>query len=234
MPNANKTLIAVVLDRSGSMATVREATIAGLNTFLDGQRALPGEVILHLVQFDDQYEIPRNMVNLKDSPNLTQLDFLPRGWTALLDAVGKTVVDVGNRLAATPEAERPGKVIFVVQTDGHENASREFSYSRIQDMIKHQREKYAWEFVFLGANQDAIAGGAAIGIQAASSLSYNATAGSTLNTFNALTRSVGNYRTGQAVNSTFDLADRAAAASDVAIDPTAATATPPADPNAKP
>lgn len=196
MPNPNLTAIAVVLDRSGSMATVREATVGGLNQFFRTQRELAGEVRLTLVQFDDKYEVHKDFVDLKQTPDLTQDDFVPRGWTALLDAVGKTIVDFGNKLAALPETERPGKVIVVVQTDGEENASREFNHQRIQDMVAHQRDKYAWDFVFLGANMDAISTGATLGIMAGQSLSYNASPLSTAKTFQVLGATVNNSRIG--------------------------------------
>lgn len=203
MPNPNLTAIAVVLDRSGSMSTVREATVGGLNQFFRTQRELPGQVRLTLVQFDDQYEVHKDFVDLKQTPDLTQDDFVPRGWTALLDAVGKTIIDFGNKLNAMPEAERPGKVIVVVQTDGQENASKEYTFQRIQDLVAHQRDKYAWDFVFLGANMDAVSVGATIGVFANQSLSYNANAGSTAKTFQTLGAAVGTYRTGGSANSNF-------------------------------
>ena len=194
MPKENSTLIAVVLDRSGSMQPLREATVAGLNQFLRGQRELAGTALLHFVQFDDQYEVKRHFEDLKQVPDLTQDDFQPRGSTALLDAIGRTIVEVGARLASTPEASRPSKIIFVIQTDGFENASHEYNYAKIQEMISHQRDKYAWDFVFLGANQDAIATGGMLGIQAGATISYNANALSTQKTFQMVNRSVASSR----------------------------------------
>jgi uncharacterized protein YegL len=215
MPNTNLTAIAVVLDRSGSMQGLEEATIAGLNQFLRGQRAAEGQAVLTLVQFDDQYEVNRDFADLKDVPDLTQADYQPRGSTALLDAIGRTITDMGNKLAAMPEATRPGKVVFVIQTDGFENASREFNHARIQDMIAHQRTKYAWDFVFLGANQDAIASGAMLGIAATSSLSYNSNKGSTMKTFQMVNASVGaSRRSGAGGQSVFSASSRAYAADD--------------------
>jgi hypothetical protein len=196
MPNPNLTSITIVLDRSGSMESLRESTVAGINQFLRGQRELPGEARLTLVQFDDRYEVHKDNVNLREVQDLTQEDFQPRGSTALLDAIGKGITDLGNRLAATPEELRPGKVIFVIQTDGYENASREFNYARIQDMISLQRDKYQWQFLFLAAGQDAIAAGGALGIQAGATMSYNANAGSTRKAFQVVNRSLGSYRSG--------------------------------------
>lgn len=209
MPNPEKTLIAVVLDRSGSMASLRESTVGGLNTFLNGQRALPGEVVLHFVQFDDQYEYKRYFTNLKEVPQLTQDDFVPRGSTALLDAIGRTINEVGNHLASLPEAQRAGKVILVVQTDGQENASREYNHARIQDMIKHQREKYAWEFVFLAAGQDAIVSGGTMGFLPTQALSYNSNPLSTAKAFHSVSRSIGSYRVGTSANAVYSAQDQA-------------------------
>jgi len=209
MPNTNKTLIAVVLDRSGSMQALRESTVAGLNTFLEGQKALPGDVTLHFVQFDDQYEYAKYFTNLRDTKPLTQADFEPRGSTALLDAIGRTITEVGAKLAATPEADRPGKVVFVVQTDGFENASREFNHARIQDMIKHQREKYSWEFVFLAAGQDAIVSGGALGFLPNQALTYNANAVSTRKGFSAVSRAIGSYRSNMSANAVYSAQDKA-------------------------
>lgn len=218
MPNANLTAIAVVLDRSGSMSNVREATVGGLNTFFRTQRETVGDVRLTLVQFDDLYEVKADFVDLKTFPDLTQEDFVPRGWTALLDGIGKTVHDLGVRFAGMTEEERPGKVIVVVQTDGGENASREFNIKQIQDLIKEQTTKYAWEFVFLGANQDAIATGTGMGFAAASSMSYNSNPLSTGKTFQVVGSVVSNTRSlrskGISGQSVFSDASRAYAGDD--------------------
>lgn len=208
MPNPNKTFIAVVLDRSGSMATLRESTVAGLNTFLNGQRVLPGETNLTLVQFDDQYEVMYRNTPLESVKQLTQEDFQPRGSTALLDAIGRTIDEVGRYFASLTEGSRPGKVVFVVQTDGFENASREYNHARIQDMIAHQRSKYAWEFVFLAAGQDAIISGAQMGFLANQSMSYNANAISTSKAFKSVSRSIGSYRTGASANAVYSAQDK--------------------------
>lgn len=151
----NFTRIAIVLDRSGSMESVREATIAGFNQFIEEQKKAPGEATVKLVQFDDQYEQVFDKP-LQDVPQLTQAMFVPRGWTALLDAQGRTIVALGAELAALKEEERPSKVLMMTLTDGHENRSKEFTLERVAALIKEQKEKYRWEFVFLGANQDAV------------------------------------------------------------------------------
>ncbi len=192
--NNSLTDITVVLDRSGSMASVREDTIGGFNSFLEEQKKVPGSANLSLVQFDDQYEALYEGRRLQDAPCLSAQTFVPRGSTALLDAIGRTIHATGTRLAALPENERPGKVLVVVMTDGEENASREFSSGQIFDMITHQREKYQWEFVFIGANQDAIATGASYGIPQSNALNFAATPAGTRRMNAALSQATAGFR----------------------------------------
>lgn len=146
--------IICVLDRSGSMETVRSDAIGGFNKFLDDQKSIPGNAKLSVVLFDDRYEVLYENKDLSVAEYLTPETFVPRGWTALYDALGKTIFDTGERLASLNENERPSKVIVAILTDGMENASKDYNKERIADMIKHQREVYNWEFVFLGANID--------------------------------------------------------------------------------
>ncbi|RHW41667.1 VWA domain-containing protein [Neobacillus notoginsengisoli] len=152
--NKELTEIIFLLDRSGSMAGLEQDTIGGYNSFLGRQAGHNGETIVTTVLFDDKYETLWGGINAKNV-KLTEKEYFVRGTTALLDAVGKTIVDVGCRLAKTGEQQRPGKVIFVITTDGMENASREFTYEKIKELIRHQQEKYSWEFIFMGANIDA-------------------------------------------------------------------------------
>lgn len=153
--------IVVVLDRSGSMQSIRNDMIGGFNAFIEEQRKLPGDCNVTLTQFDDQYEVVYQGKPLKDVPSL---ELAPRGGTALLDAVGRTISQVGTRLESTPEDQRPERVLFVILTDGHENASRELSKAKIKEMVEHQRSKYSWEFVYIGANQDSFGEAQSIGI----------------------------------------------------------------------
>ncbi len=175
--------IAVVLDRSGSMESIRESTIEGFNEFLQGQKAVPGEATLTLVQFDNEYQVHHDATPLAGVPPLNDGTYVPRGSTALLDAIGRTINTLGARLAATPERDRPSRVLFTIITDGMENASQEFSREKIFDMITHQRERYGWQFMFLAANQDAIASGRDMGIDPAHAAKFNATAGSSRKAF---------------------------------------------------
>lgn len=179
--------ITVILDRSGSMASCVYDTIGGFNTFLKDQQQQPGEAVMTLVQFDNEYQVDYQSIPIKEVQPLNTETYVPRGSTALLDAIGRTIVSVGNRLALLPEADRPNKVMIIIQTDGEENQSREFSHSRIMEMIKEQREKYNWDFTFLGAGQDAIATGAAIGVLSNKCLSYD------INNTQATFKSMSNY-----------------------------------------
>jgi uncharacterized protein YegL len=152
--NENVTEIIFLLDRSGSMAGLESDTIGGFNAFIKKQCQLDGETLVTAVQFDDQYEVIWNGIGAKNV-KLTDKEYFVRGSTALLDAVGRTILDVGHRLSKASEEQKPGKVIFVITTDGMENASREFTYEKVKELIKHQQEKYNWEFIFMGANIDA-------------------------------------------------------------------------------
>lgn len=192
--NDSLTDITVVLDRSGSMAAVRDDTIGGFNSFLEEQKAVPGSARVSLVQFDDRYEVLYENRSVQDAPMLSAKTFVPRGSTALRDAIGRTINATGARLTALPEAERPGKVLLIVMTDGEENASREFSGGQILDMITHQREKYQWEVVFIGANQDAVATGASYGIPQSNALNFAATPAGTRRMNAALSQATASFR----------------------------------------
>lgn len=168
--------INVVLDRSGSMGSVLEPTISGYNEFLNSQKGQEGVAKFTLAQFDDVYEVVYAGVSVEEVPELNRETFVPRNSTALNDAIGKTISETGARLRALSESARPEKVIFVIITDGGENASREYTSDKVQDMIKHQKEKYNWEFIFIGANQDAIATAKGFGIGAGNALNYTANA----------------------------------------------------------
>lgn len=168
--------IACIVDRSGSMQSIASDAVGGFNTFLEGQKSEPGDVRFTLVLFDHEYDVVHNAVDIRNVPPLDAATYRPRGTTALLDAVGRTIDDVGNRLASHPERERPGAVIIAILTDGLENASRDYDYEKVSKMISHQKEKYAWEFVFLAANQDAISNAARMSIGAQDAYSFNADA----------------------------------------------------------
>lgn len=172
--NKNLTEIIFLLDRSGSMAGLESDTIGGFNAFVKKQSELAGETIVTTVLFDDEYEVLWSGIDTRNA-KLTADEYFVRGTTALLDAVGKTILDVGYRLAKSSENRRPGKVLFVITTDGMENASQEFTYGKVKELIQHQQEKYSWEFLFLGANIDVANEAENLGITLGNSFSYEAT-----------------------------------------------------------
>ncbi|MBR3737127.1 MAG: VWA domain-containing protein [Eubacterium sp.] len=157
------TEIIYVLDRSGSMGHLTGDTIGAYNAYLREQKSFDGETKITTVLFDDKYELLFNGVSV-DEAFLDHEKYFVRGMTALYDALGKTIIDVGRRLASTPESERPEKVIFIITTDGYENASREFTQSKVREMIEHQQSKYNWEFLFFGANIDSAETASSIGV----------------------------------------------------------------------
>jgi uncharacterized protein YegL len=161
--NRNLTEIIFLLDRSGSMAGLESDTVGGFNAFIKNQCELEGETLLTAILFDHQYEVLWNGIDANNA-KLTDQEYYVRGSTALLDAVGKTILDVGYRLMKSSAERRPGKVIFIITTDGMENASCEFTHEKVKELIKHQEEKYNWEFIFLGANIDATKEADSLGI----------------------------------------------------------------------
>lgn len=174
MPDYNYVHIAVVLDRSGSMGSIKSDMEQGLKDFVAEQKKQPGRATFTLAKFDDDYELGPDFVDINNVEE-QDLSLHPRGCTALLDAIGKTVSHTGKQLRNLMEYERPGKVIIVVITDGMENASKKFTQQQVFDMIKHQEQVYSWEFVFLGANQDAIATGKMYGFDGKKAMTYGAT-----------------------------------------------------------
>ena len=188
--------ITIVLDRSGSMQTLKNDVIGGLNEFLNEQEKAPGEATVTLVQFDNEYESVYEARPIGKAPRLTHTSYIPRGTTALLDAIGRTIDSAGLRLAAIPEQNRPGKVLFVIQTDGLENSSTIFSLQQVNEKITLQRDRYQWQFVFLGANQDAIATAASMNIPAHSTMSYAATPTGTQSVSRETARAVMAWRAG--------------------------------------
>ena len=170
----NLTEIACVIDRSGSMEAIASDAIGGFNAFLKEQQKDTSEARLTLVLFDHEYHVLYESADVQKVSPLNSETYVPRGTTALLDAIGRTIIDVGSRLANTPEDKRAAKVIVAILTDGLENASREFANEKIAEMIGHQRTKYGWDFIFLAANQDVIASAAKISIRAQDAMSFTA------------------------------------------------------------
>ncbi|WP_405167613.1 VWA domain-containing protein [Nocardia sp. NBC_01499] len=171
MTNPDLTLIAVLLDRSGSMQSIKSDTEGGFAAFIDEQRTVPKTIEVTLARFDTEYECVYANRPLAQVP---PLDLQPRGMTALYDAVGRLVTDVGAELAKRSEQDRPGTVIVVVLTDGHENSSKEWSHTAVKSLITQQQDVYDWNFLFLGANMDAVAIGAQMGFDPGNSITYAA------------------------------------------------------------
>lgn len=211
------TRIAVLLDRSGSMELLREATIEAINTFVREQRAQPGYTRMKLAQFDTVYEVIFDQ-DLKDVPEFTQAQFQPRGFTALWDSQCRIIDELGVELAALPEEERPEKVIVVTITDGLENQSRKFKEADVKRRIQTQQDIFNWAFVYLGANQDAIKVGTAMGIHPGASITYTSSAGGVKNAVRATNSYVNRVRSvvgGQSVqNVSYTVGEREEAMED--------------------
>lgn len=172
--NKNLTEIIFILDRSGSMAHLEEDTIGGYNSFLKKQMNEEGDATVTTVLFDDKFEIIHDNADIKKVNPLTDKEYYARGMTALLDAIGKTINHVGNRHKFAPSSLVPNKTLVVIITDGYENSSCEYNIKQIKAMIERQKEKYNWEFLFLGANIDAISAAGDIGITPDFAATYQA------------------------------------------------------------
>ena len=165
----NYTHILYVLDRSGSMQSVASDVAPGFNSFIEQQKALAGECTFSLVLFDDQYESVLDFAPIGIVP---KLNFIPRGMTALYDAIGKSVTHTGAALAAMPEFSRPDKVMVIIHTDGEENSSKEWKKAQIGEMIKLQEQSYNWKFVFIGTNFDVMGESRDLGVKLGDTCSY--------------------------------------------------------------
>ena len=170
----NLTELVFILDRSGSMAGLEADTIGGFNAMLQKQRGEPGEAVISTVLFDNETEVIHDRIPLDRVLALTEKEYYVRGCTALLDAVGGAIHHIGNVHKYAREEDRPEKTLFVITTDGLENASRRYTYDKVKAMIERQREKYGWEFLFLGANIDASREAARFGIRADCAADYHA------------------------------------------------------------
>jgi hypothetical protein len=170
MTRADLTHLYFLLDRSGSMQSIKTDTEGGFAAFVAEQRNADGDCRVTLAQFDNEYDVVYADRPIDDVP---ALDLQPRGSTALLDAIGRTVTDAGKRRAAIPEDERPGTVIMAVMTDGMENASQEWTHPAIKALVEQQTRQYGWQFLYMGADQDAIEVGVGLGVAAANSVTYS-------------------------------------------------------------
>lgn len=200
--------ITIVLDRSGSMQTIRNDMVNGLKSFIEEQRKVPGECKITLIQFDsNQYETVFVGADINSDINI---DLIPRGCTPLLDALGRAINDTGMRFEAMAEAERPENVIMLIITDGEENASREFSAEVVRQMTSHQIAQYNWHFSYLGANQDGFTVATSVGIPLANTLNYQASPQGVQAMYHSVSSATSNLRTGKAKTVCYNDADRQA------------------------
>lgn len=208
----NYTHITILLDVSSSMEGLRRATVDGYNEFVGSHKAAIGHATLTQVQFNDDYMEHLAMAPISTVPDMQMRDYVPRGTTALHAAMCRAIDETGERLRKLPEAQRPAKVIFVAITDGLENASHYVPWFRadafgLHNRISRQKKDYGWEFVYIGANQDAIAAAGQMGVQAGNALTYAANDQGTQSLYRSLSDKTVKYRAGAAVTCAFDADD---------------------------
>lgn len=190
----NLTELVFILDRSGSMAGLEGDTIGGFNAMIEKQKGEPGEALVSTVLFDHESEVIHDRVDIQRIEPMTREQYYVRGCTALLDAVGGAIHHIGNVHKYAREEDRPEKTLFVITTDGMENASRKYSYDRLKTMIRRQQEKYGWEFIFLGANIDAAKEAARFGISEDRAANYHADSKGTAVVYEAVSEAVCSVR----------------------------------------
>jgi Mg-chelatase subunit ChlD len=204
------THMTIILDRSGSMESIRDDIIGGFNAFVEEQKQQHGKATLTLVQFDtqDPYDVVVQFKPIQSISTLTRETYVPRASTPLLDALGRGINDLGGSLSRMREDERPSKVVLVIITDGQENSSREFNRDKVVRMIKDRSEKDNWQFVFLSADLAAIGDAMSYGIQADSALLFEKSRRRTATAYASLTALMSDYRTGKKEKMGFDPEDR--------------------------
>ncbi len=191
----NLTELVFILDRSGSMAGLEGDTIGGFNAMMEKQKREPGETLVSTVLFDQDTQVIHDRVPLEKLGPLTEEEYYVRGSTALLDAVGGAIRHIGNVHKYAREEDVPEKTLFVITTDGMENASRRYDYDRVKDMIRRQQERYGWEFLFLGANIDAAQEAGRFGIRPECAADYHADSRGTRVIYESLAQAVCQVRT---------------------------------------
>jgi len=188
------TELVFILDRSGSMAGLEADTIGGFNSMIAKQKKEAGEALVSTVLFDRDSTVIHDRLPLEKVPPMTEKDYFARGCTALLDAVGEAIHHIGNVHKYARREDVPEKTLFIITTDGYENASRRYSYETVQRMIERQKTKYGWEFLFVGANIDAVHTAGAMGIQEDNAVDYVADSEGTEVVYSVLSETVINIR----------------------------------------
>ena len=197
--NGNLTEIVFILDRSGSMAGLEDDTIGGFNAMVEKQKKEQGEAVLSAVLFSNDNTVIYDRTDIRKVEPLTDRQYFVGGCTALLDAIGGAVHHIGNVHKYAREEDRPAKTVFVITTDGMENASRRYSYSQVQRMVKRQQERYGWEFLFLGANMDAISAARSFGIREDRAVRYACDSVGTSLNFEVASKTIARVRSGQEI-----------------------------------
>lgn len=192
------TEVVFILDRSGSMSGLESDTIGGFNSMLKKQKNEDGEAIVSTVLFDDKMEVIHDRVSIDRIKPMTDKEYYVRGCTALLDAVGYAIRHIGNIHKYAREEDRPEKTVFIITTDGMENASRRFTYDKVSKMIERQKEKYDWEFMFLGANIDAVAEAKRFGIDEDRAVEFHCDSVGTALNYEVISDALAEIRAGSA------------------------------------
>ncbi|MAT42264.1 MAG: hypothetical protein CL609_07985 [Anaerolineaceae bacterium] len=188
------TELVFILDKSGSMSGLEKDTIGGYNTMLEKQKAIQGECHITTVLFDNNYELLHDRFDIRAVSPITENEYQVGGSTALLDAIGRTIHKIGSAQKHTAEDYRAEKVMFVIITDGEENSSREYSLAKIKEQIERQKTNYGWEFIFLGANIDAVQTAGRFGISADRAVEYLADSEGTNLNFRVMSAAVAEFR----------------------------------------
>ena len=192
------TELVFILDRSGSMSGLEKDTIGGFNSMLEKQRKEPGDAVVSTVLFDNETEVIHDRVVIADVPNLTDKEYFVRGCTALLDAVGCAIHHIGNVHKYARKEDVPEKTLFIITTDGMENASHHYTYDKVRHMIERQKERCGWEFLFLGANIDAAAEAKRFGIDESMAANYHCDEVGTVLNYEVISEAITSVRTSAA------------------------------------
>ena len=196
----NLTELVFILDRSGSMAGLESDTIGGFNSMLEKQKKLEGEAVLTTVLFDDKYEVLHDRISLNAAAPITDNDYFVRGSTALLDAVGLSILKTEKNCRHTSAEFLPDKVMFIITTDGMENASTEFTYEKIHKMITEKKEKENWEFIFMGANIDAVQTAQSFGIPESRAVKFRSDKKGTSLNYEVMSELASAFRDGEEIS----------------------------------